>query len=70
MITFEESKDKMLEKNDKKYRIGVSFNGRQFPGGHNILKGLLTENTELIGFLGGTKGIYQQNYIVINKNNI
>lgn len=48
----------MVKNNDKKYKIGISFNGRQFPGGHNIIKGLLHQNTEVIGFLGGTKGLF------------
>ena len=69
MITFEERKEK-IENKGKKFRIGISFNGRQFPGGHNIIQGLLTEDTEVVGFLGGTKGIYQQKYITINQNNI
>ena len=54
----------------KKLRIGISFNGRQFPGGHNIVKGLLAENTEVIGFIGGTKGISKQEYLLVDSENI
>lgn len=54
----------------KKVRIGVSFNGRQSPGGHNIIYGLLAENTEVFGFIGGNKGVFAQKYIKINHKNI
>ena len=60
LITFGRSKDD--DENEvseqRKRKIGISFNGRQFPGGHNIIQGLLSENTEVIGFLGGNKGIF------------
>ena len=42
----------------RKVKIGVSFNGRQSPAGHNVIYGLLAENTEVIGFIGGNKGIF------------
>lgn len=29
----------------RKVRIGISFNGRQAPGGHNIIYGLMGPNT-------------------------
>jgi diphosphate-dependent phosphofructokinase len=48
----------------------VSFNGRQSPGGHNIIYGLLDSNSEVFGFLGGNKGIFDQKYIRITKSNI
>jgi pyrophosphate--fructose-6-phosphate 1-phosphotransferase len=43
----------------KKIRIGICFNGRQTPGGHNIISGLLSDNTTVIGFLNGTKGMFK-----------
>lgn len=57
LISFNEV-PKGEQKMERKIRIGVSFNGRQFPGGHNILNGLIGENVELIGFVGGNKGIF------------
>jgi hypothetical protein len=39
MITFEKSNQPT---SNKTVRIGVSFNGRQSPGGHNIIYGLLS----------------------------
>ena len=50
MITFGKTKEtgaesqECLEENRKR-RIGVCFNGRQFPGGHNIIEGLVSEGT-------------------------
>jgi hypothetical protein len=52
----------------RKVRIGVSFNGRQSPGGHNIIYGLLGANTEVFGFMGGNKGIFNQKYIPITEH--
>lgn len=51
-------------------RIGVSFNGRQSPGGHNIIYGLLGENVEVYGFIGGNQGIFTGKYIKITHKNI
>ena len=70
MITFKRSAKEKPSKSTKKLRIGISFNGRQCPGGHNIILGLLADNTEVIGFLGGTEGIYSKKYIEINRSNI
>ena len=54
-------------------RIGVCFNGRQAPGGNNIVDGLLKfcqdNNSELIGFYGGTVGLFSGNHIIINDEN-
>lgn len=61
LISFNEASAE--HKMERKIRIGVSFNGRQFPGGHNILNGLMGENVELIGFVGGNKGIFEKNYV-------
>ncbi|RWR80614.1 Phosphofructokinase domain-containing protein [Cinnamomum micranthum f. kanehirae] len=55
-------------------RIGVVFCGRQSPGGHNIIYGLYdaikTHNrrSTLIGFCGGTEGLFEQKTIEITEN--
>jgi hypothetical protein len=50
-------------------KIGVSFNGRQTPGGHSILEGLLRfcqrNHSTLYGFLAGTKGILEGSLVEI-----
>jgi len=66
MITFKRSNDS-VSRDPKKMKIGVSFNGRQCPAGHNIILGLLDQHIEVIGFLGGTEGIYNKQYIEITK---
>ena len=48
----------------------MSFNGRQSPGGHNVIYGLLSDNTEVYGFIGGNKGIFENKYIKITKENM
>lgn len=57
-----------------KVKIGVSFNGRQTPGGESVIQGLLAYTKSvggtLIGFIGGTKGIFDNNAIEINDDNI
>ena len=54
----------------KKTRIGICFNGRQSPGGHNIILGLLGPNTEVFGFIGGNKGLFNQKWIKITHENM
>ncbi|PKU63381.1 Pyrophosphate--fructose 6-phosphate 1-phosphotransferase subunit alpha [Dendrobium catenatum] len=47
-------------------RVGVVFCGRQSPGGHNVIWGLLSAvkshnpGSILLGFLGGTEGLFAQ----------
>ncbi|CAD6339448.1 unnamed protein product [Miscanthus lutarioriparius] len=47
-------------------RVGVVFSGRQSPGGHNVIWGLYdavkahNSNSKIIGFLGGTDGLFAQ----------
>jgi 6-phosphofructokinase len=45
----------------KNLNIGIVFNGRQAPGGNNVVDGLLKfcshSNSKLIGFIGGTLGL-------------
>ena len=54
-------------------RIAVLLSGGQAPGGHNVISGLFDfvkshhSNSQLFGFIGGSMGIYTNNYIEINK---
>jgi hypothetical protein len=66
IITFREGKNDPA----KRIRVGVSFNGRQSPGGHNIILGLLGENVEVLGFIGGNRGIFTQKWIKITHDNL
>jgi hypothetical protein len=52
----------------KKTRIGICFNGRQTPGGHNIIWALLEGgNTTVVGFIDGTKGMFRGDHIEITE---
>ncbi|KAJ0987126.1 hypothetical protein J5N97_005482 [Dioscorea zingiberensis] len=52
-------------------RVGVVFCGRQSPGGHNVIWGLHAAikshnpNSTLLGFLGGTDGLFAQKTLEI-----
>ncbi|XP_040380770.1 pyrophosphate--fructose 6-phosphate 1-phosphotransferase subunit alpha-like isoform X2 [Oryza brachyantha] len=52
-------------------RVGIVFSGRQSPGGHNVIWGLHdaikahNPNSKLIGFLGGTDGLFAQKTLEI-----
>ncbi|XP_051203577.1 pyrophosphate--fructose 6-phosphate 1-phosphotransferase subunit alpha [Lolium perenne] len=54
-------------------RVGVVFSGRQSPGGHNVIWGLHdainahNPNSKLIGFLGGTDGLFAQKTLEITN---
>ena len=48
----------------------MCFNGRQTPGGHNIISGLMDKNVTVLGFLNGTKGLFKKEYITVNSNDI
>ncbi|KAF7108170.1 hypothetical protein CFC21_108695 [Triticum aestivum] len=54
-------------------RVGVVFSGRQSPGGHNVVWGLYNAinshnpSSELIGFLGGTDGLFAQKTLEITE---
>lgn len=47
-------------------RVGIVFSGRQSPGGHNVIWGLHNalkihnKDNVLLGFLGGTEGLFAQ----------
>ncbi|KAJ8431137.1 hypothetical protein Cgig2_010070 [Carnegiea gigantea] len=52
-------------------RVGVVFSGRQSPGGHNVVWGLYNalkihnKDNVLLGFLGGTEGLFAQKTLEI-----
>ena len=54
-------------------RVGVVFCGRPTPGSHNIIEGLfngimsISKESVLIGFLNGTKGLFENQSIVITQ---
>lgn len=54
-------------------RVGVLFCGRQCPGGHNVITGLYdflkqaNEKSELIGFIGGTAGLFKKSYVTVTE---
>ncbi|KAL9225692.1 hypothetical protein vseg_001586 [Gypsophila vaccaria] len=55
-------------------RVGLVFSGRQSPGGHNVIWGLYNalkthnQNNVLLGFLGGTEGLFAQKTLEISDD--
>ncbi|KAG5392806.1 hypothetical protein IGI04_022769 [Brassica rapa subsp. trilocularis] len=55
-------------------RVGIVFCGRQAPGGHNVIWGLFealkvhNANSTLIGFLGGSEGLFAQKTLEITDD--
>lgn len=55
-------------------KVGVVFCGRQSPGGHNVVCGLYdalkihNSNNHLIGFCGGTEGLFAKSIIDITED--
>ncbi|KAL9244099.1 hypothetical protein vseg_017908 [Gypsophila vaccaria] len=55
-------------------RVGVVFSGRQSPGGHNVIWGLYNalkthnKSNVLLGFLGGTEGLFAQKTLEISDD--
>ncbi|KAI8004832.1 Pyrophosphate--fructose 6-phosphate 1-phosphotransferase subunit alpha [Camellia lanceoleosa] len=55
-------------------RVGVVFCGRQSPGGHNVIWGLLNAlkihnpNSTLLGFLGGSEGLFAQKTLEVTDD--
>ncbi|KAF9602044.1 hypothetical protein IFM89_024801 [Coptis chinensis] len=55
-------------------RVGVVFCGRQSPGGHNVIWGIYTAlklhnpNSILLGFLGGSEGLFAQKTLEITDD--
>lgn len=71
-VSFSTSKCPLLN-----LRIGIVFNGRQAPGGNNIIKGMLefqkkfseifSNKIDLLGFKNGTVGLFNKEYITITE---
>lgn len=55
-------------------RVGIVFCGRQSPGGHNVIWGLYdalkvhNPNNTLLGFLGGSEGLFAQKTLEITDD--
>ncbi|KAF2310274.1 hypothetical protein GH714_007537 [Hevea brasiliensis] len=55
-------------------RVGIVFCGRQSPGGHNVIWGLNSAlkihnpNSTLLGFLGGSEGLFAQKTLEITDD--
>ncbi|CAO2817436.1 unnamed protein product [Amaranthus hypochondriacus] len=55
-------------------RVGIVFSGRQSPGGHNVIWGLYNAlkihnpHNVLLGFLGGTEGLFAQKTLEITDD--
>ncbi|KAL2506055.1 Pyrophosphate--fructose 6-phosphate 1-phosphotransferase subunit alpha 1 [Abeliophyllum distichum] len=55
-------------------RVGVVFCGRQSPGGHNVIWGLLdalkvhNPKSTLLGFLGGSEGLFAQKTLEVTDD--
>lgn len=68
-ITFKKGKNTSIQ---KKYIVGVILSGGQAPGGHNVISGLYdalkstNPENELYGFIGGPKGLLNDNYIMFD----
>lgn len=65
-----------LKTTDAKARpvnVGVVFLGRQAPGAHNVIDGILTSTEKfggkVFGFLGGNVGLLNQNYFMVTREN-
>ncbi|KAL9445656.1 hypothetical protein AB3S75_013525 [Citrus x aurantiifolia] len=54
-------------------RVGIVFSGRQSPGGHNVVWGLYdaiklhNPKSTLLGFLGGSEGLFAQKTLEVTK---
>ena len=59
--------------NSSPLRVGIVFCGRQCPGANNVVAGLFdylkagNANNELIGFVGGTRGLFDKKSIVLTR---
>ena len=62
--------------NNAKINVGIILSGGQAPGGHNVISGLFDEvkklnpENRLYGFLMGTGGLVDHNYIEITAENL
>ncbi|CAD8107582.1 unnamed protein product [Paramecium sonneborni] len=66
--------DDAHEAHNKPLRIAITLNGRQSPGANCIIRGLLAlceqSGSTLYGFIGGTQGLFKQEFIEINQNSL
>lgn len=66
--------DAQIITNHPAIRVGVVFCGRQSPGGHNVIWGLHdalkihNPNSTLLGFLGGSDGLFAQKTLEITDD--
>ena len=57
-------------------RVGIVFCGRQCPGGHNVVAGVLdalaviAPGSTLLGFVGGTLGLFEGKTITLTPENV
>ena len=55
-------------------KFGIVFCGRQAPGAHNAVVGLLDyaekrhPGSEVVGFVGGTAGLFAKNHVVLSRD--
>jgi len=60
----------------KPIKVGIVFCGRQCPGGHNVVAGVLdalnqwAPGSVLLGFVGGTLGLFEGKTITLNNANV
>lgn len=63
----------LVERGKTGLRIGVMFSGRQAPGGHAVIEGLLTfaqkNKGNLYGFVDGTKGLLEGRAVEVTDDN-
>eukprot|EP01053_Blabericola_migrator_P005493 Blabericola_migrator_1__5492@NODE_27_length_20109_cov_273_259006_g24_i0_p1_GENE_NODE_27_length_20109_cov_273_259006_g24_i0NODE_27_length_20109_cov_273_259006_g24_i0_p1_ORF_typecomplete_len1384_score349_05PFK/PF00365_20/9_4e72PFK/PF00365_20/6_3e53_NODE_27_length_20109_cov_273_259006_g24_i01423318384 len=70
-VISEEDAHKVLI-NRKPLRVGVVLSGGPAPGGHNVIAGVydyikkVHPESQLIGFMGGLDGFFQQDYIIVD----
>ena len=73
-VRSEKANQGALTKNEQPLRIGFVFCGRQTPGGHNIIYGLVEfckkNGGELLGFIGGTKGMFNQTSMKVTEESL
>ena len=57
-------------------RVGIVFCGRQCPGGHNVVAGVLdalaviAPGSTLVGFVGGTLGLFEGKTMTLTPENV
>lgn len=72
ILTFEKSNLQGATSNEP-INVGVILSGGQAPGGHNVISGIydgiksINKDSKLYGFLGGSSGLVDHNYIELTK---